>query len=450
MNKLTKKSLLVLVITITFLGTVLTSKAQSNNGIDTVNAKVESLKSEIEVFKKLKISGYLQTQFQVADSAGAKSFAGGDFGANIDKRFMVRRGRVKFAYSGNSTQFVAQFDITEKGLSTKDAYIMFTEPFTKWITVKAGVFDRPFGYEISYSSSVRESPERSRLFQSIFPGERDCGASLIIHAPKTSPFNFLKLEAGMFNGAGIASDFDLYKDFIGHLSFNKTIANEKIRIGGGVSYYSGGYTQDSLKRWGDITTVKLVDGTDVKAYQLIYNMNGDINKAGVLAPRRYTGVDFQFSLVTPIGITKLMAEYIYGTNSNVKGDNKAPIAKPADKAVVRNFDGAYVCLVQDIGARNSLVFKYDFYNPNTDISEKDIKDAPAKANQPKDFTKNYLMATSADLKYTTIGLGWIFKFNTNIKMVAYYDIVSNESTGFKSFRTDLKDNVFTLRLQYKF
>ena len=42
---------------------------------------------------------------------------------------MIRRGRVKFAYEGKLTQFVLQIDATEKGVSLKDAYVNFKDPW---------------------------------------------------------------------------------------------------------------------------------------------------------------------------------------------------------------------------------------------------------------------------------------------------------------------------------
>ena len=49
---------------------------------------------------------------------------------------------------------------------------------------------------------LRESPERGRMSQLIFPNERDLGAMLTIQGPKLSNWNWLKLEAGLFNGTG--------------------------------------------------------------------------------------------------------------------------------------------------------------------------------------------------------------------------------------------------------
>src|SRR5437868_11904939 len=71
---------------------------------DTVASSLARISSDIDVFKRLKISGYMQPQFQVADSAGNNSFAGGNFvgptgsATPLDKRFMLRRARVTFVY----------------------------------------------------------------------------------------------------------------------------------------------------------------------------------------------------------------------------------------------------------------------------------------------------------------------------------------------------------------
>ncbi len=40
---------------------------------DTLNAKIENVKSDLDLLKKLKISGYIQAQWQLADTAGQLS-----------------------------------------------------------------------------------------------------------------------------------------------------------------------------------------------------------------------------------------------------------------------------------------------------------------------------------------------------------------------------------------
>ena len=106
---------------------------------DTLNAKIENVKSDLDLLKKLKISGYIQAQWQLADTAGQLSpFSGGAFPKNSDNRFMIRRGRIKFAYEGKLSQYVLQIDATEKGVVLKDAYINFKDPWLQMFTYKAG------------------------------------------------------------------------------------------------------------------------------------------------------------------------------------------------------------------------------------------------------------------------------------------------------------------------
>ena len=217
--------------------------------LDTLTNHVAVIRQDVDVLKSIKLSGYIQTQFQYGDSTGASAYNGGAFGAGNDKRFMIRRGRLKAQYDApvndkgiSTSQYVLQFDVTEKGLAIKDAYGKFTDPWSGWFSITAGMQNRPFGYEIIYSSSLRESPERGRLSQLIFPGERDLGAMLSIQGPKTSNWNWIKFDAGFFNGNGApgvgvdVSDFDKKKDFIGRLAILKTSKSEKVKYGLGVSY----------------------------------------------------------------------------------------------------------------------------------------------------------------------------------------------------------------------
>ena len=81
--------------------------------------------------------------------------------------------------------------------------------------------------------------------------------------------------------------------------------------------------------------------------------------------------------------------------------------------------------------------KYDWYDPNTKVSG----DAIGKPG-------NNL--TVADIRYGTLGLGLTRYFSGNLKFLAYYDIVRNETTILPGFTEDLKDNIFTFRVQLRF
>ena len=464
---------------------------------DTLTPAVAKNAFEIEALKRIKISGYIQAQYQVADSAGQQSFNGGNFPTGTDKRFAIRRGRVKFQYDAvpnekgiSTSQYVLQFDVTEKGLAIKDAYVKLTDKWIGWVGLTVGMQNRPFGYEISYSSNLRESPERGRMSQIIFPGERDLGAMITLQGPKTSNWNWLKLDAGFFNGTGArgagldASDFDKKKDFIGRLGISEATSSERIKYGLGVSTYIGGFRQDQVNSYKYGT-----DSTGAKGFVI------DVKKADVISnigsrkstKRNYLGADAQLSVDWFLGITTLRAEYIQGVQPATSGSSASPASVPTGNSVTtyssvtkidsvsgaatttttattttplsdlyaRNFNGAYFYFLQNIlQTPLQLIVKYDWYDPNTDVKGDEIGKSVSK-----DASGNAMQKTSAtDLKYTTLGLGLAYRFDANIKFTAYYDMVKNETSVNLPYTTasqvdytkDLKDNVFTLRLQVKF
>lgn len=421
----------------------------SNEAADTLNNKIETAKSDIDVLKRLKISGYIQAQWQWADTAGAVTpYSGGAFPVATDNRFAVRRGRVKFAYENELSNFVLQIDATEKGLALKDAYVAVKDPWTQFVTLTAGVFNRPFGYEIAYSSSARETPERARITQNLFPGERDLGAMITLQPRKGTKYDWIKFDGGLFAGNGINPEFDTKKDFIGHFSFAKANKNETIKYGAGISYYMGGVFQGTKFIYSpgevvDVSQPGLVDST--------------ASNKNEFAKRRYLGFDAQVSVQSPIGFTTVRAEYITGTQPGGQKVNTSPSSLSSGKSVldydtyIRKVSGGYVYFIQNIGqTKHQFVFKYDWLDPNTKVSGTEIR-------SKSEAGKNTALGT-ADIKFNTIGLGWNYRLNSQIKFMAYYEIVKNESTALSPVglnRTldtskDLKDNVFTLRVQYKF
>ncbi len=446
-------------LTIALLAFTVNAFAQElTNPIDTLAAYVQKMNSSVTTLQKFKVTGYMQAQYQKADSMGIKSFSGGDFDPKTDNRFAVRRGRIKFAYSGTLSNYVLQLEATEKGVSIKDAYLNFTEPWLQAFTVTGGVFNRPFGFEVPYSSSSLESPERARFNQTLFPGEEDLGASLTFQMPKASPWNFIKVEGGWFAGNGINPEFDEKKDFIGHIGLQKSILNETVKFGVGASYYNGGVYQ------GTANAYKMSESGGTK----IFLKTPASDTIGTYHKREYKGFDAQLTFETAIGLTTLRGEYVYGTQPGTDKSTTSPTAdftktSPTVKngtvvvssipdSYVREFNAGYFLLSQTIARTPlTLIVKYDFYDPNTKVKGDEIG---------KSVVATGVKATTeADIKHTTLGLGVLFAVSSNVKITAYYDMVTNEKTtnlkpdftkSNSNFSKDLKDNVFTLRLQYKF
>jgi len=396
--------------------------------VEGMNETLLEMKSTLDALKRIKLSGYIQAQYQSAQIDGAKSFAGGDFSSTLHNRFLLRRGRLKVNYDNDLTQYVIQFDITQGGLATKDVYVSVKEPWLKAFSLTSGVFDRPFGFEISYSSSSRETPERTRLFQTLFPGERDLGAK-VEFASADGPLSFLNVKAGFFTGNGIGAETDNAKDFIGRVGFQLPFPDENFEIDGGISSYIGNVRLDNGKK-----QYKLENTTTVAVDSITRYIN-----------RNYIGFDAQLYYDLPvIGGFSLRGEYIFGAQPGSAVSSSAYKVSTGD-VYSRNFYGYYINYVQNIGLQNQFILKYDVYDPNKDVAGSQIGAAGVSSQ-----------FGAADIKYSTLGLGWIYHWDANVKFVFYYDMVKNETVASTAaavlapFKQDLKDNVLTCRVQYKF
>ncbi len=416
-----------------------TTNVATKEEIEDVKGAVEGLnesflevKSTVDALKKIKVSGYIQAQYQLADQNGISSFAGGNFPTNAKSRFAVRRGRLKINYDNTTTQYVLQVDVTQSGVGIKDAYVSFREPWLNSFSLTGGVFDRPLGFEISYSSSSRETPERSRIFQTLFPGERELGAKIEFNQEEGT-LSFLNLKAGLFNGTGPTTvENDNNKDFIGRLGVSFPFEDINLAIDAGVSAYIGkvrSYTK-YIYEYDGISAMK-VDSSS--------------SNSGSSYKRNYIGGDIQLYYDLPVlGGFSLRGEYIHGTQPGTSSANTFYNSTDTKAGLYsRKFNGFYINYVQNIGNDNQIVLKYDVFDPNTDVKGEQIG---VKSSN----------LSSADIKYSTFGFGWIHHWDSNIKLILYYDLVTNEkvnsaATGsLASFKEDLKDNVLTFRIQYKF
>ena len=245
----------------------------------------------IEALKRLKVSGYVQAQYVHSEPA--------------DDQFSVRRGRIKFTYAVSPTsRFVIQPDLASSGVSLKDAYLELSEPWTSWRhTLTAGQFKWPFGFEVLYSSSEREMPERSRVVRALFPGERDRGVMLSGRGLDRK----LRYDVAIVNGNGTESSSD---------------DNERKDLVGRVGYDFGAFDAGA----------SVYRGAQVLA-------------SGAESTKRREGVDLQWA--TPLPGLSIRGEYIRGVEESF------------------DVDGWYVYAIQRLGTRHQLVTRLDEYDPNT-------------------------------------------------------------------------------------
>ncbi len=494
-----------------------TASAQSET--DSLGAEVTTLKDKVfgleerlttsdgdlSKLTKIKLSGYIQAQYQHLEAPNV-------YPSSV---FSVRRARIKFTYEPVSgVTFVLQPDLIPGNITLKDAYAVANDKWFKTFSLWVGKFNRP-NYEVEYSSSNREVPERSRMIRAIYPDERAIGAKLEI-APPNIP---LKVQLALFNGndgisistpaynfgtgkwdntstVGQNTDFDNYKDFMGRVTYGFKFGNL-----GGMSVGAHGY-------YGQIKA----NSKDALKSDYTYDQSFDKIDKGV--PKQWVGLESQIYLDL-LGGLAIKGEYIFGVNSTpgyyvssgsvalpttsvlksdtltitsttLKSNNYAP-------AISRNFSGYYVYLNKNIGKKNQVAVRYDYYNPNTKLAADEIGTAKYDAKVPdvvtsdkiysgsdpvictntitKTTTSNKLSSGTADIPYGTLTLAYSYYYNDNIKFMLGYEMPMNEkvgvvdANGVGNVKTDytvngvpgtmyynekINQNTLTLRVQVKF
>lgn len=397
--------------------------------LDSLAKEVSQLKKQTSGLANLKVSGYIQAQYQVADTMGAKTFNGGNFADEVDNRISVRRARLKIGYDMSFGSAVLLLDATEKGISVRNAYLNLVAPFAKSLSLTGGIFERPFGYAIEYSSSSMEVVERPMMFQTLFPGEQEVGAMVTYKADDQSALKGLIVKGSFFNGNGIYADVDKFKDFIGKISYSG-LSTDRVYINLGASLYSGNVYNPTA------TAYKMANVNGVNAFV------GSAETIGAKLKRQYIGFDAQLSVKTPIGKTQLVSEYIFGKQPGTSKSSKSPdyATLPTGASFLREFAGNYITLIQQIH-KFSVYGRYDWYDPNTKVKGNDVG-----------LSATGLTATNAaDLKLTITSLGSFYEPNKNLRFTAQYDFNRYEKTDNGKFSAaGLDNNLFTLRIQYKF
>jgi hypothetical protein len=499
-----------LVLPFMFLSASLTAQMKTQQDVDTLKQKVSTIndkvagvedrlataESDLARLTKIKVTGYIQSQWVNYEASNVYP----------NNYFMVRRARVKFTYEPvDGIVFVLQPDFSPGNLVIKDAYAQANDPWLKMFSLWVGKFNRP-NYEVEYSSSNREVAERSRVIRAIYPDERAIGAKLEIHPAKLP----LRFQLAVFNGNdGLATpdatgatavlqniDYDNYKDLMARLCYTFKLGNF-----GGLTIGAHGY-------YGSIKANSLtVLNSD-------YTINKTLTSIGKSVPKQWYGFEAQLSMDVLGGLI-LKGEYIRGVNSIpgittsasaiatanlIKSDTlwmtttttKTSTSTPA---ITKSFSGWYVYLIKNIGKRNQITVRYDWYNPNTKLSADQIgtnkydgsKTTPdpkpvktfagsdptvATVTQTTNVFTSKLTSGTSDIPYGTWDFAYSYFFTDNIKFMIDYDLVLNKKVGIVDPKTNvgnvtssytvnnvtsiydysnlIHQNVLTLRLQVKF
>jgi hypothetical protein len=449
--------------------------------------RTTSLESAVAKLSQLKISGYIQPQWQWGDvdSLGNQ--------VNTRNFFTMRRGRIKFQHTtkvgdGGSVNFSLMQDITEAGVTLKEVYASWN-PIPEF-QVALGAMNRPFGYEIGYSSASREVTEYSLAETRLFNAETDLGIQFAI----TPTLGSLKpvLEFGLFNGSDnfakgpisfnpstnaaffpinaaigtpAASDALLFapqsgntaikqnaKELLGHLRIPFSVSDD-FSFGLGASWSVGGVTEptDLLGEYAGANGILQLHSGGSGPSGSFNGKSGSASNGILQTNRKVFGADAQFYLkLIPAGGTIIRTELyagqvpFYGTSSLFTHDDSLTLGVARPSTVLKKVLGYYAMLVQNVSDALQLAVRYDVYDPNTNVEGLDFAVHTRGINSTANF--------GGDLKQSTVAVDVNVLVSSAMRLMLDYDHVTNES--YSRFGgtviSDPKDDRFTFRMQYKF
>ncbi len=382
------------------------TREQLEKALDGMNEQVQAMQTDVDKFKRLKFSGYIQARWETSEnSRDSVKVSGNPYtvtSPNLN-RFYIRRGRFKLTYDSSPlSQAVIYFDGgSDRTLRLLEAYVTLLDPWTPLhdhqLTI--GQQNVPFGFEIERSSSVRELPERSKAENVLFSGERDRGVKLV------DQWNtHLQTTLGLFNGGGInQTDFPNTdptrgKDFLARARWSQGWFDAA------ASYYFGRNTTPLTGP--DVETKKTRIGLDAQTFYELPSLGG-----GTLRGEVYFAHE-----VNPDSVKALI--------NGGSAANPVRLLKPnVDPAhLATDARGYYAMWVQNVGDQFQGVVRYDAWDPNTDKDHDQFRRA-------------------------SLGVNYFYDGYTRITLT--YDVIKTDALVSPGRYADPADNLWTLQVQHK-
>ena len=408
---------------------------------ETTRAAVESaLKASPSVggVEGFTLSGFVQTD--LTSKQISENQLNSSTGAPLNEdRFFIRRARLRAAVDQGSLAGVFELDAnTVNGTQVRpinvEATVKWPGGSTPLVALTAGLFKAPFGFEVPQSDRDRLFAERTAFIRALFPGEYDLGARV------AGAWRFVRYALAVQNGEPLgessfpARDPNSAKDIIGRLGVFSAVA-DRVTVQAGFSGLTGkGFHKGSLPTKPTVT------------WQ-------DRNEDG-----RYTGGELNVSPGTSGQPSQNFSRYAIGADAMVVVNRfkNAGTTVYAEMARASNLDrgflpadpygsygrdlrewGYYVAAVQNIGPHVKLGFRYDFYNPDLDSTDRQAA---------------VTVLSSQSISTYSTALALVGKSNTiSGRLIAEYDVVrDHQGRDASGLPADLRNNVFTLRAEVGF
>ena len=290
-----------------------------------------------------------------------------------------------------------------------------------------GQFDTPFGYELVESPHTRWFMERSTASQAFWPGEPDLGVRF------AGALGFFRWTIALLNGeplgeksAFVLQDPNDAKDAVFRFGFDANPV-ENVQAAGGISalrgtgFHPGTDATKSTIQWTDQNGDGMIEPIEEGA------LLGQAATPSANFDRWAVGADLRTNVRTRLGVTKVYGEFILASNM----DRGLYVADPTLTKIDQRELGFYAAVTQEICAYGVIGFRFDYYNPNLDVLD-------SRAGQ--------LLPFSEAIKTYSPLVGLVLP--ERARLLFQYDIVKDAlARSAAGVPTDLKNNVWTLRLQ---
>lgn len=393
-----------------------------------------------DIARGITISGYVQAQYEWSDLSEDQLLQGGVV-MNRD-RFSIRRGRVRIA--GEWDFFALEIELD--GSTTRGPFFGLrrttvgallrgpTADVPPLFEVSAGLTEIPFGHEVRQSQRDWLFMERSLGSLSFFRGPLDAGVRA---QGGLGPFRYdLAVMGGTplddRAGQGFALDPTSAPDLAGRLGAELD-RNPGLELAGGVSFLWGtGFHagEDATKgrlEWRDLNESGTLDTGETIA------IPGRAATPSSTFERWAFNVDAHGGVRTPLGWTRVFVEATVASNL----DRAMFVADPVVSGLDVREVSAYAAVTQELFDWGLLGFRYDYYDPNSDLLDQRLG-----LSIPADASIHTLSPLVGARIPDTLAPGF------RARLVFQYDVILDAlGRDARGVPADLRNDQFTLRLQ---
>jgi hypothetical protein len=402
-------------------------------------ARVPSSSSEAQLAQALthgyRVSGYFQAQYEShQDSEDQLNQSGALLNQN---RFLLRRGRVRIGRDWDYASLLVEFDgntVHGPAIGVQKAEVSLVygrspeKDVAPLVQFTMGIFDLPFGYELTESPKYRPFMERSVGGRALWPSEPDVGARL------SGQLKFFRYALALSNGEPLGEKSGLglqdpnnNKDVtvrLGAISkpWSKITVSGDVTYNAGKGFHAGTPATKPTIGWQDLNHNGAVDTGEIVG-----------NPASAATPsenfsRWAIGTDAQLAVETAIGKSMLYGEVVIAQNLDRGLFISDPVANNGQNIRQLSY---YVAFIQEVTPYGLVGFRTDYYNPNADFLDQ-------RAGQQ--------IPTSQEIRDYSPLVGLVLP--DRAKLLFEWDIQSNllgrDSRGVPA---RFPNNLWTLRLQ---